>query len=175
MCKIFIAQNNLQQFLIWNGCVPVHGRWALYGIGICHSSVALQQFTLWRICLGWSCCGGKLKCHFSCLHQLINPFAIIDFVWTLKIANQDVCRPTTSVQIMSYLSELWSHDFWGQDIKLPDSHKSFRPITVLSYRLNFLVNGLDAFGYHLLNAIIFALSAVLLYIFAVQFLNRGGK
>ena len=30
---------------------------------------------------------------------------------------------------------LW-HDFWGQNIDRDDSHKSYRPLTVLSFRLN---------------------------------------
>eukprot|EP01122_Echinamoeba_exundans_P009807 TRINITY_DN352_c0_g1_i1.p1 TRINITY_DN352_c0_g1~~TRINITY_DN352_c0_g1_i1.p1 ORF type:complete len:772 (+),score=74.37 TRINITY_DN352_c0_g1_i1:229-2316(+) len=33
--------------------------------------------------------------------------------------------------------DLWSNDFWGQDISKADSHKSYRPITVLSFRLNY--------------------------------------
>jgi hypothetical protein len=34
---------------------------------------------------------------------------------------------------------LLKHDFWGQDISKSDSHKSYRPLTTLSFRLcNFL-------------------------------------
>ena len=43
-----------------------------------------------------------------------------------------------------YLSEsssgVWTHDFWGQDIRKPDSHKSYRPITTLSFRANYLAS-----------------------------------
>ena len=32
------------------------------------------------------------------------------------------------------LSEIWTHDFWGTPIHLNHSHKSYRPLTVLSFR-----------------------------------------
>lgn len=35
-------------------------------------------------------------------------------------------------------SEMWRHDFWGQPIADEGSHKSYRPITVLTFRLNTL-------------------------------------
>lgn len=30
--------------------------------------------------------------------------------------------------------DMWRHDFWGQDITDAESHKSFRPLTTLTYR-----------------------------------------
>ena len=56
-------------------------------------------------------------------------------------SNKDV-HGTTS------LTELLLHDFWGQDITLSDSHKSYRPITTLTFRLNHALHGLDACGFH---------------------------
>eukprot|EP00879_Flechtneria_rotunda_P032161 GHRR01035326.1.p1 GENE.GHRR01035326.1~~GHRR01035326.1.p1 ORF type:complete len:159 (+),score=27.70 GHRR01035326.1:343-819(+) len=32
------------------------------------------------------------------------------------------------------LSDLFKHDFWGQDIASPQSHKSYRPVTILVFR-----------------------------------------
>ena len=57
------------------------------------------------------------------------------------LTNQDVhgSRP---------LSDLLVHDFWGQDITLVDSHKSYRPLTVLTYRLNYALFGVQPWGYH---------------------------
>eukprot|EP00614_Pseudopedinella_elastica_P021761 CAMPEP_0172636274 /NCGR_PEP_ID=MMETSP1068-20121228/203129_1 /TAXON_ID=35684 /ORGANISM="Pseudopedinella elastica, Strain CCMP716" /LENGTH=104 /DNA_ID=CAMNT_0013448655 /DNA_START=20 /DNA_END=331 /DNA_ORIENTATION=+ len=34
------------------------------------------------------------------------------------------------------LRALLTNDFWGQAMALPDSHKSYRPLAVLSLRLN---------------------------------------
>lgn len=66
------------------------------------------------------------------------------------------------------LFALLQHDFWGQDITLSDSHKSFRPLTTLSFRLNHSLHGLDAWGYHLGNVFIFAMTCVLVYLFALR-------
>jgi hypothetical protein len=35
---------------------------------------------------------------------------------------------------------MWKNDFWGQDITKEDSHKSYRPLTVLTFRLNYLIH-----------------------------------
>lgn len=31
-------------------------------------------------------------------------------------------------------SDMWRHDFWGQRMSDPESHKSFRPLTTITYR-----------------------------------------
>jgi hypothetical protein len=36
--------------------------------------------------------------------------------------------------------DVFVHDFWGQDISKMDSHKSYRPITTLSFRANYLLS-----------------------------------
>jgi hypothetical protein len=43
-------------------------------------------------------------------------------------------------------SQLWLNDFWGQDIGGEGSHKSYRPLTVLSFRLNHCLHEWFAFG-----------------------------
>ena len=50
------------------------------------------------------------------------------------------------------------HDFWGLDMFSGEwTHKSFRPITTLTYRWNWLLSGLDTSGYHLVNILLHAL------------------
>ena len=46
---------------------------------------------------------------------------------------------------------LFQNDFWGTPIRSSNSHGSYRPITVFSFRLNFLLHGLNPFGFHLFN------------------------
>jgi hypothetical protein len=36
------------------------------------------------------------------------------------------------------LKNIFFHDFWGHDITKPDSHKSYRPFTTISFRMNYL-------------------------------------
>ena len=50
--------------------------------------------------------------------------------------NQDL-RPETP------FSHLLRNDFWGRRLDQPTSNKSYRPLTVLSFRANFALHGLD--------------------------------
>ena len=54
--------------------------------------------------------------------------------------NQDVLSvsSTTTLPVVVGLSssQFWSHDFWGRPIDSRASHKSYRPLTVLSLRLD---------------------------------------
>lgn len=56
------------------------------------------------------------------------------------------------------LSELFSHDFWGTSIALKTSHKSYRPLTVLTFRWNYkLAGGLEPWPFHFTNVVLHAL------------------
>ena len=70
---------------------------------------------------------------------------------------------------------LLRNDFWGQDIKLVDSHKSFRPVTVLSFRINYSLHGLEPYGYHAVNTIIYGLACFSFWRFTSQWLNADGN
>lgn len=48
-------------------------------------------------------------------------------------------------------TEIVRRDFWGTSMKEPASHKSFRPITTLTFRLNWLYSEMDTYPYHLVN------------------------
>ena len=69
------------------------------------------------------------------------------------------------------LDLLFGHDFWGQGIHLTDSHKSYRPITTLSFRLNHTFHGLHASWYHVLNVAIYGCVVLLVYTVALQWLT----
>ena len=68
--------------------------------------------------------------------------------------NQDL-RPEVPI------SQLLEHDFWGRPIRALHSVKSYRPLTVLSFRWNFALHGLDVYGYHLANVVLHAVCAAL--------------
>jgi hypothetical protein len=62
------------------------------------------------------------------------------------------------------LSDLWRHDFWGQVIARNDSNKSFRPLTVLSFRLDRLLTGIQHPGwFHFVNVALHSCVAVLVF------------
>jgi len=56
------------------------------------------------------------------------------------------------VQPGSSLSALFTNDFWGVPMRDDLSHKSYRPFTVLTFRLNhWLGGGLNPSGFHIFN------------------------
>ena len=59
------------------------------------------------------------------------------------------------------LLDIFAHDFWGLAISSVASHKSYRPLTTLTYRLNHSVHGLDPLGYHAVNVLLHGLVTVL--------------
>ncbi|XP_071791309.1 protein O-mannosyl-transferase TMTC1-like isoform X1 [Asterias amurensis] len=67
--------------------------------------------------------------------------------------NRDV-RPGTPLRNL-----LWD-DFWGKPMSDNSSHKSYRPLCVLSFRLNYLVHELQPFGYHVVNIILHAVVSI---------------
>ena len=78
--------------------------------------------------------------------------------------NQDL-RPETP------LSQLLVNDFWGRPIASTTSVKSYRPLTVLSFRWNFAAHGLDVFGYHAVNVLLHSLCTLLLHCLVDQLLQ----
>lgn len=54
----------------------------------------------------------------------------------------------------------WTHifynDFWGTLLTHSGSHKSYRPLCTLSFRINHAFGGMDPWGYHLVNVLLHA-------------------
>ncbi|GFY51640.1 protein O-mannosyl-transferase TMTC2 [Trichonephila inaurata madagascariensis] len=68
--------------------------------------------------------------------------------------NQDLL-PTTPI------GQLFYNDFWGTPLTHSGSHKSYRPLCVLTFRLNYALGGLDPWGYHFFNVILHAMVSAL--------------
>uniref|UniRef100_A0A8C6M9W3 dolichyl-phosphate-mannose--protein mannosyltransferase n=1 Tax=Nothobranchius furzeri TaxID=105023 RepID=A0A8C6M9W3_NOTFU len=79
------------------------------------------------------------------------------------IVNNKDLRPATP------LGSIWSNDFWGSNLSSNSSHKSYRPLTVLTFRLNYLLaGGLHPIGFHVLNITLHAVISVLMIdVFAI--------
>ncbi|KRZ02582.1 V-type proton ATPase subunit d 1 [Trichinella zimbabwensis] len=71
---------------------------------------------------------------------------VYDDIRAIK-ANMDL-RPETPWK------QLFANDFWGTPLSHSGSHKSYRPLTVASFRVNFALGELNPFGYHLFNVLI---------------------
>lgn len=55
------------------------------------------------------------------------------------------------------LSEVLKRDFWGTRMSEPASHKSFRPITTLTFRWNYIWSEMDTYSYHVINVLLHGL------------------
>ncbi|OQS06981.1 transmembrane and TPR repeat-containing protein 4 isoform X1 [Thraustotheca clavata] len=80
------------------------------------------------------------------------------FTWDDRgsiLTNKDVHSDATPI------SNLLIHDFWGMDLLSPTSHKSYRPVTVLTFRWNYILGGLNPLGYHFVNIILHAIASML--------------
>nr|XP_046917032.1 protein O-mannosyl-transferase TMTC2-like [Dermatophagoides farinae]XP_046917033.1 protein O-mannosyl-transferase TMTC2-like [Dermatophagoides farinae] len=78
--------------------------------------------------------------------------------------NQDVLSTTPWYH-------LFINDFWGTPIQSSNSHGSYRPITVVSFRLNHMIHGHTPFGFHLVNLLLHLIVTLLYTIFIERLLN----
>lgn len=74
------------------------------------------------------------------------------------------------------VSAIFSHDFWGDDISSNLSHKSYRPLTTLTFKLNYyLAEGLHPWGFHFVNVAVHTMVSVLfLFVFDIIFRTVDG-
>lgn len=99
------------------------------------------------------------------IRQLIICFSSVPFSRAIK-TNQDLLPETPWTNILY-------DDFWGTLLTHSGSHKSFRPLCTLSFRLNYALHGLRPWGYHLLNLVLHALVTALFTAFSRTLLGRG--
>ncbi|XP_061917327.1 protein O-mannosyl-transferase TMTC3 [Entelurus aequoreus] len=79
--------------------------------------------------------------------------------------NKDL-RPSTPVR------NLFLNDFWGTPMAEERSHKSYRPLTVLTFRLNYLLSELNAASYHMFNVVLHVVVCTLFLRVCRLFLDR---
>ncbi|XP_043738449.1 protein O-mannosyl-transferase TMTC1 isoform X2 [Cervus elaphus] len=91
-----------------------------------------------------------------------------DDVWAI-VNNPDV-RPGAPLRW-----GIFSNDFWGKGMAENTSHKSYRPLCVLTFKLNIFLTGMDPFYFHAVNVILHCLvTLVLMYTCdKTVFKNRG--
>ena len=98
----------------------------------------------------WNGLGGEL------VHDDI--FAIKD--------NLDL-RPSAAI------SQLFWNDFWGKPMSSNVSHKSYRPLVALTFRINYALHELRPWGYHVVNVALHMLVTALFGYFCRVTVFRG--
>eukprot|EP00656_Telonema_subtile_P015722 TRINITY_DN18272_c0_g1_i1.p1 TRINITY_DN18272_c0_g1~~TRINITY_DN18272_c0_g1_i1.p1 ORF type:complete len:217 (+),score=39.16 TRINITY_DN18272_c0_g1_i1:92-742(+) len=90
---------------------------------------------------------------FSGKETLSGPF-LYDDRGTVKV-NPVVSEPDTTPW-----TDALHRDFWGQPMRDSDSHKSFRPVTTLTYRLNSVYFGMqDTTSFHVVNVLLHGITS----------------
>ncbi|XP_054259495.1 protein O-mannosyl-transferase TMTC3-like [Macrosteles quadrilineatus] len=70
-----------------------------------------------------------------------------------EFVHDDVVAVSRNPDVLgsSSVYQLLRNDFWGTPLVDPRSHKSYRPLTTLTFRLNYWLCGLQPASYHGLN------------------------
>ncbi|XP_016130121.1 transmembrane and TPR repeat-containing protein 2 [Sinocyclocheilus grahami] len=80
--------------------------------------------------------------------------------------NQDLLPETPWINI-------FYDDFWGTLLTHSGSHKSYRPLCTLSFRLNYALGGLDPWGFHLVNVVLHCATTALFSSLSSLLLGSG--
>ncbi|KAM4838756.1 importin-8-like [Urocitellus parryii] len=91
-----------------------------------------------------------------------------DDVWAI-VNNPDV-RPGAPLRW-----GIFTNDFWGKGMAENTSHKSYRPLCVLTFKLNIFLTGMNPFYFHAVNVILHCLVTLMLMYTCDKtvFKNRG--
>jgi hypothetical protein len=112
--------------------------------------------------------GAALACG-SCLVFAITLAAHYQTIWldaATEFVHDDVHAITNNADIsaetLKPIAEIFKNDFWGIPIHTEQSHKSYRPLTVISFRISrYLAGGLNARAFHVHGVILHGLVSVL--------------
>ncbi|VDM46515.1 unnamed protein product [Toxocara canis] len=90
----------------------------------------------------------------SPLYSLVLSPKIVYSAFQAIVANADV----------SGIGSMWrifANDFWGIPLSHPGSHRSYRPLIVLTFRFNYALFGFSPLSYHMSNAVCHAIASLL--------------
>eukprot|EP00755_Sulcionema_specki_P023980 Sspe_Gene.14590::Locus_5049_Transcript_2_2_Confidence_0.833_Length_1807::g.14590::m.14590 len=110
---------------------------------------------------------GWYLCAFAAVAAYVTAFPggfVFDDVVAV-VGNQDVTGTTP-------ISSLLTNDYWGTPVSSPQSHKSYRPLTVLLFRSTHAVCGLSPSCFIAVNVILHLTATMLVYTIA-QGVTRG--
>lgn len=86
------------------------------------------------------------------------------------VRNPDV---TGDININVTIKQLFQHDFWGYNISDTTSHKSYRPLTILTFRFEYLLyNGLNPVRMKIMNLFLHCIISCCVLI-VVKRINNG--
>ncbi|XP_047246431.1 protein O-mannosyl-transferase TMTC1 isoform X3 [Girardinichthys multiradiatus] len=103
-----------------------------------------------------ACYAALLTLCALCYSNSLQGEFVHDDVWAI-VNNPDV-RPGSS------LRNIFSNDFWGKRMADNTSHKSYRPLCILTFKLNILLGGMTPLYFHIINMCLHcAVTCLLMY------------
>ena len=146
-----------ENFHLFSMCIYGRmGTGAEYSWNIAYCKVWYDEVSTWLCALCMCLCfrGGWGGPHLrnTCFHEstLYTGYEVVTCLFVLSCY-----RLATSWR------SVFSHDFWGSPLSDPTSHKSYRPLTILSFRFNSALHGLQPYGYHIVNLVLHGIVSVL--------------
>ena len=100
-----------------------------------------------------SCTAIAVLIAFACYWNSLQGELVHDDTWAI-VKNKDI-QPSAPI------FQLFQDDFWGKSMSSAASHKSYRPLTILTFRINYAFHGLDPWGYHVINVALHAVATAL--------------
>ena len=90
---------------------------------------------------------------FACYLNRLSGELVHDDIFAVR-DNQDLRSSTPIVQLLR-------DDFWGDPMRSAVSHKSYRPLTVLTFRINYALHELQPWSYHGINVLLHGVATIL--------------
>ncbi|KAH7953154.1 hypothetical protein HPB49_005257 [Dermacentor silvarum] len=132
----------------------------MVGVRLAHKapcSSSADRYPTWRLSggrrVGWRWYVAVCALSWLCYANALGCGFVFDDASAVR-DNRDL-RPSTPI------GSLFANDFWGTPIHKEQSHKSYRPLCVLTFRLNYWLHELRPMGYHLGNVLLHSIVCVL--------------
>ncbi|CAK1599885.1 unnamed protein product [Parnassius mnemosyne] len=115
------------------------------------------------------------------LHKYLVIVCLSTFPFISSLSGDFVFDDTEAIlNNKDVVSEAWMdpfyNDFWGTNIQSNLSHKSYRPLTILSYRINYILSGKNLIPLHfkITNLLCHTLCCILLFVVYQILSKRAG-
>ncbi|XP_064455540.1 protein O-mannosyl-transferase TMTC4-like [Ornithodoros turicata] len=101
--------------------------------------------------------------HGPCVVFVLSIVCFVNSLWGgFAFDDSEAVVNNADVRLETPAWKVFENDFWGTRLQLPSSHKSYRPLTVLTFRLNYcLVGGLYPFTFHATNVLLHGIVSTL--------------
>lgn len=98
-------------------------------------------------------------------------FLYANTIWG-EFCMDDTAAVVKNRDVRHFSWDIFRHDYWGTPIESVKSHKSYRPITVLTFCMDYFIYGLNPMGFHLTNVFLYGLCCHLAHRAAFRILRQ---